>query len=181
LNFKKAEYYDQTLLKILNINRYPWLYLLNLPAPHEGLGCKVMGRISPCFYGSLFMKILIWAITAVVALLGTVLVAVMASAVGWLGDNMAGGADWVKQLAQVPVPVWLSSFLDPAMVEWVRTASVGVISAVAAGLPWLAPLLAWVAPVLWVIWLILLICLMGLAGGLHYAVGRRRSQARSNG
>jgi hypothetical protein len=127
------------------------------------------------------MKILIWAITTMIALLGTLLVAVMAFTVGWLSDNMAAGADWVKQLAQVPVPAWLSLFLDPAMVEWVRTASVGVITAAATGLPWLAPMLGWVVPALWVVWLIVLICLLALAGGLHYAVGRRRSGARSNG
>jgi hypothetical protein len=127
------------------------------------------------------MKILIWVITTVVALLGTLLVAVMAFTVGWLSDNMATGADWVKQLTQVPVPAWLSLFLDPAMVEWVRTASVGVITAVATGLPWLAPMLGWVVPVLWVVWLIVLICLLALAVGLHYAVGRRRGLTRSNG
>lgn len=127
------------------------------------------------------MKILIWVITAVIALLGSLLVAVTASAVGWLSDNMAGGADWVKQLAQVPVPAWLSSLLDPAMVEWVRTASVGAISAVATGLPWVAPMLGWIVPVLWVVWVIVLICLLVLASGLNYAVGRRRSQIRLNG
>jgi hypothetical protein len=121
------------------------------------------------------MKILIWAITAVIALLGSLLVAVMAFTVGWLSDNMAGGPDWVKQLAQVPVPAWLSLFLDPAMVEWVRTASAGMISAVATGLPWLAPMLGWVVPALWVIWLIVLICLVGLASVLHYLVGRGRN------
>jgi hypothetical protein len=127
------------------------------------------------------MKIVIWAVTVVIALLGTLLVAVMAFTVGWLSDNMAGSADWVKQLAQVPVPAWLSLFLDPAMVEWVRTASAGVITAVASSLPWLAPMLGWVVPVLWVVWLIVLICLLALAGGLHYAVGRRRNLTRSNG
>jgi hypothetical protein len=126
------------------------------------------------------MKFLIWGITALVALVGTVLVAVMASALGWLGDNMAGGADWVKQLAQVPVPAWLSLYLEPAMLEWVRAASVGVLGAVATGLPWLAPMLGWVAPALWVVWLIVLVCLLALAGGLHYAVGRRRSQTPSH-
>jgi hypothetical protein len=136
---------------------------------------------SRTIFWSLSMKILIWAIAAVAALLGTLLVAVTASAVGWLGDNMAGGADWVKQLALMPVPAWLSLFLDPAMVEWVHSATLGAISAVATGLPWLAPMLGWVVPVLWVVWLIILICIIGLASGLHYAVGRRRSQTRSNG
>jgi hypothetical protein len=123
------------------------------------------------------MKFLIWGVTALVALVGTLLVAVMASAAGWLGDNMAGGADWVKQLAQVPVPAWLSLHLEPAMLEWVRAASVGVLGAVATGLPWLAPMLGWLAPALWVVWLLVLVCALALAGGLHYAVGRRRSQA----
>ncbi len=121
------------------------------------------------------MKILIWAITTVVALLGTLLVAVMAFTVGWLSDNMAGGADWVKQLTQVPVPAWLSSFLDPAVLEWVHSATLGAIGAVAAGLPWLAPMLGWIAPALWVVWVVVLLCLIGLASGLHYAAGRRRS------
>ncbi len=127
------------------------------------------------------MKFLIWGVTALVALAGTLLVAVMASAVGWLGDNMAGGADWVKQLTQVPVPAWLSLYLEPAMMEWVRAASVGALGAVATGLPWLAPMLGWVAPALWVVWLIVLVCLLALASGLHYAVGRRRSRALSHG
>jgi hypothetical protein len=127
------------------------------------------------------MKILIWSTTALVALLGTLLVAVMGFALGWLSDNMAGGADWVKQIGQVPVPAWLSLFLGPAMLEWVHTASVGAISAVATGLPWLAPVLGWVVPAMWVVWLIVLICLLVLASGLHYAVGRRRSHTRSNG
>ncbi len=123
------------------------------------------------------MKILIWAITTVVALLGTLLVAVMAFTVGWLSDNMAGGADWVKQLTQVPVPAWLANFLDPAMLEWVHSATLSAIGAVAAGLPWLAPMLGWIAPALWVVWVIVLLCLIGLASGLHYVAGRRRSAA----
>jgi hypothetical protein len=123
------------------------------------------------------MKILIWAITTVVALLGTLLVAVMAFTVGWLSDNMAGGADWVKQLTQVPVPAWLANFLDPAMLEWVHSATLSAIGAVAAGLPWLAPMLGWIAPALWVVWVIVLLCLIGLASGLHYVAGRRHSAA----
>jgi hypothetical protein len=123
------------------------------------------------------MKILIWSITALVAILGTLLVAVMGFTVGWLSDNMAGGADWVKQLGQVPVPAWLSLVLGPAMLEWVHTASVGAISAVATGLTWVAPMLGWVVPV----WLIVLIGLVVIASGLHYAVGRKRSQTRLNG
>jgi hypothetical protein len=123
------------------------------------------------------MKILIWAITTVVALLGTLLVAMMAFTVGWLSDNMAGGADWVKQLTQVPVPAWLANFLDPAMLEWVHSATLSAIGAVAAGLPWLAPMLGWIAPALWVVWVIVLLCLIGLASGLHYVAGRRHSAA----
>lgn len=127
------------------------------------------------------MKIFIWTMTAIVALLGTLLVAVMAFAAGWLSDNMAGGAGWATQLAQVPVPAWLSLLLDPAMVEWVRAASTSVLSAVATGLPWLAPMLGWVVPMLWVLWLIVLIFVLAVATGLHFAVGRKRSLTRFNG
>ncbi len=120
------------------------------------------------------MKILIWSLTAVVTLLGTLLVIVLAFAVGWLSDNMGGGADWVKQLSQLPVPAWLSVFLDPAAMEWVRVAGATAMQSVATGLPWVAPMIGWMVPALWVVWIIVLICLIGVACGLHYLVGRKR-------
>ena len=128
------------------------------------------------FFWRSVMKILIWAITGILALSGTLLVAVMAATVGWLSDNMAGGTDWVKQLGQVPVPAWLSSLVSPAWVEWLTTVSAGIINAVTTGLPWLAPMLGWIAPALWAVWLVVLIGLLAIASGLHYAVGRKTTQ-----
>lgn len=123
------------------------------------------------------MKILIWTVTVVLALLGTVLLALLAFTVGWVSDNMVTGADWIERLSQLPVPGWLSLFLDPAAAEWVRGALAAGMGALATGLPWVAPVLGWLVPVMWVIWAMVLVGLIALASGLHYAVGRKRSAA----
>jgi hypothetical protein len=123
------------------------------------------------------MKILIWSVTVVLAVLGTGLLALLAFTVGWVSDNMATGANWIERLSQLPVPGWLSLFLDPAAAEWVRSVLAAGMGAMAAGLPWLAPVLGWLVPVMWVIWAIVLVGLVAVASGLHYAVGRKRRSA----
>jgi hypothetical protein len=119
------------------------------------------------------MKILLWTVTGIAAMLCTLLAVLFASAIGWLATHMAGSADLINQAAQWPVPAWLAAFFNPALLEPVRAAVVGVMDAVATGLPWVAPMLTWLVPVVWVVWVLLMFGLIALAGGVHYAIGRR--------
>jgi hypothetical protein len=119
------------------------------------------------------MKILLWTVTGIAAMLCTLLAVLFASAIGWLASHMAGSADLINQAAQWPVPAWLAAFFNPALLEPVRTAVVAVIGAVATGVPWVAPMLTWLVPVVWVVWALLMFGLIALAGGVHYAIGRR--------
>lgn len=123
------------------------------------------------------MKILIWAITAIIALMGTVALLLLGSGIGWMVDNMASGADWVKQIALWPTPAWLSPWFDAAAMESIRAAMASGLQTFATGLPWLAPMLGWLVPVMWVLWVLILICLIALALGLHYVVGRSNKPA----
>ena len=123
------------------------------------------------------MKILIWAITATVAIFGTLTVLVLASGIGWMADNMTNNADWVKQIAQWPTPAWLSPWFDATALEPIRAAIASGLHALANSLPWLAPMLGWLVPVMWVLWTLALLCLLAVALGLHYWVGRSRKPA----
>jgi hypothetical protein len=119
------------------------------------------------------MKILLWTIMGIAAMLCTILAVLFASAIGWLANHMAGSADLINQAAQWPVPAWLAAFFNPALLEPVRTAVVAVINTVATGLPWVAPMLVWLVPVVWVVWALVMLCLIALTSGVHYAIARK--------
>lgn len=123
------------------------------------------------------MKFLLWSVTGLIALLGTLAVALMAGAAGWLADNAAVPAAWAGQMAQWPVPPWLALWVDPVMLEWLRSALPIALEWLAATLPGAGPLLQWVAPVLWISWAVLLLCLLTVAGVAHVAIGQAAEAA----
>jgi hypothetical protein len=120
------------------------------------------------------MKILIWVVTGMIALFGTLMVLLLTSAIGWLADNTGGTVDLASRVAQWPVPPWLSAWLDPAMLEWMREATTAALQAMASAAPWLSSLLGWVGPVIWVLWAVVLFGMFALAGGGHYLLHRKR-------
>lgn len=110
------------------------------------------------------MKILFASGTALIALLWTVFIAVSAALADWLagqGGQLQGG---MQALAQWPMPPWIGLWLDPALAEALRASVVWAVEALTAFMPWIVPLLEWVAPLLWVIWAIGMVILVALAG-----------------
>ena len=118
------------------------------------------------------MKTFVWIGTVVLALMWTVVAAVLASLAGWLAGNAGDMGNWTGQIAQWPVPEWFALWIGPEFLAWVRSAATGMIGWAAAALPALGSLLQWVAPLVWVVWALGMVCLLALAGGAHYAVGR---------
>ncbi len=123
------------------------------------------------------MKIVIWVLTGIIVVFGTLVLLVLGSGIGWAVDNMAGSADWVKQIAQWPMPAWLSPWFDAAALESIRAAMTAALEAFATGLPWLAPMLGWLVPLMWVLWALVVVCLLAVALGLSYLLGRGRKLA----
>ena len=119
------------------------------------------------------MKILLWVVVLIAAMLCTLLAVLFASVVGWLSTHMAGSADVISQAAQWPLPAWLAAFFSPALLEPMRTAVVVVIDALATGIPWVAPLLGWLVPVVWIVWALVVLGLIAVGSGVHYAIGRK--------
>lgn len=120
------------------------------------------------------MKLLIWASAVVVALLWTLMIAVMASLATWLvgsADQAVGG---LQAISQWPMPAWLALWGDPALLEPVKAMVAGGMDLLVTATPWLTPLLAWIAPLLWVVWALVMVLLLVIAVAGHLLVGKLR-------
>ena len=124
------------------------------------------------------MRVLIWAVTALVALCATAMVALLASASDWLVGHADEAARGLQTVTEWPVPAWVALWVDPALVEPLRAMVTWVVDVVVLGLPWLQPLLGWIAPLLWVFWGLGMLTLLSLAALAHWAVGRWRRPAQ---
>jgi hypothetical protein len=123
------------------------------------------------------MKILFASGTALLALLWTLFIAVSAALADWLagqGGQLQGG---MQALAQWPMPPWIGLWLDPALAEALRASVVWTVEALTAFMPWIMPLLEWVAPLLWVIWALGMAMLVALAGVGLFLISRLRRRA----
>jgi hypothetical protein len=120
------------------------------------------------------MKLLMWASTALVALLWTLMVAVTASLANWLAGSADQAVGGLQAISQGPTPAWLALWLDPALLEPLKAMVVWGMDLLVTATPWLTPLLAWVAPLLWVVWAVVMLLLLAMAVGGHLLVGRLR-------
>jgi hypothetical protein len=120
------------------------------------------------------MKLLMWASTALVALLWTLMVAVTASLANWLAGSADQAVGGLQAISQWPTPAWLALWLDPALLEPLKAMVVWGMDLLVTATPWLTPLLAWVAPLLRVVWAVVMLLLLAMAVGGHLLVGRLR-------
>ena len=120
------------------------------------------------------MKLLMWAGVVVVALLWTGMIAVMAS----LATGLVGSADQavgdLQAISQWPMPAWLALWVDPALLEPIKAMVAGGMDLLVTVTPWLTPLLAWIAPLLWVVWALVMVLLLAIAVAGHLLVGKLR-------
>jgi hypothetical protein len=120
------------------------------------------------------MKALVWGIVALLAVLWSAGIAVLASVSGWLARSADQAAGSVKDLAGLTLPPWVEVWLDPAWREAMVAFATWSQEALAWVTPWIGPVLEWVAPLLWVVWGIGMVGLVLLAVGGHFLIGRMR-------
>ena len=118
------------------------------------------------------MKALVWGIVALVAVLWSAGIAVLASASGWLARSADQAAGSVKGLGELTLPAWVDTWLDPAWREVLVAFTVGSQEALAWVTPWVGPVLEWVAPLLWVVWGFGMVGLLLLAVGGQFLIGK---------
>ncbi|MBP6851288.1 MAG: hypothetical protein KA164_06780 [Rhodoferax sp.] len=120
------------------------------------------------------MKALVWGIVALLAVLWSVGIAVLASVSGWLARSADQVAGSVKDLAGLTLPPWVEVWLNPTWREALVAFAIWSQEALAWVAPWIGPLLEWVAPLLWVFWAIGMVVLVLLAAGSQFLIGRMR-------
>jgi hypothetical protein len=120
------------------------------------------------------MKVLIWASAGLFALCWTLLIAVMASLTNWLAGSADQAAGSLKAISQWPVPSWISLYVDPALVAPMKSLIAESMNVLVAATPWLTPLLAWVAPLLWVVWALVMLLVVTVALGGQFVARRLR-------
>ena len=121
------------------------------------------------------MKLLIWILTAFVALLWTGAAAMLSAAVNWLAASSADPAiRGAQAMAQWPLPDWLAVWLPPGVIEPLKASISELLGSVVTATSWIEPMLGWLSPVIWVIWALVLALMLVLAGGAHLLAGRSK-------
>ncbi|WP_198026756.1 hypothetical protein [Polaromonas glacialis] len=117
------------------------------------------------------MKLLIWGLTGFLALLWTGAAAMLAAAVNWLAASSADPAiRGAQAMAQWPLPDWM----PPGVIEPLKAGISELLGSVVTATSWIAPMLGWLSPVIWVVWALVLALMLALAGGAHLLVGRNK-------
>ena len=119
------------------------------------------------------MKLLIWGVTGFLALLWTGAAAMLAAAVNWLAASSADPAiRGVQAMAQWPLPDWLTVWVPPGVIEPLKARIGELLGSMVTATSWIAPLLGWLSPLVWVIWGLVLVLMLALAGGFHLLAAR---------
>jgi hypothetical protein len=127
------------------------------------------------------MKILLWAVCAVLALLWTGTAALAAQLIAWSAEALAAGrgAEIGSAVATMTAPSWLTPWLDIAGWSALQQAVAGVLSAVSGSLPLVGELASWLVPVVWVVWGLGLVALLGLAFAGSWLLRRAKIAPRA--
>ncbi|MBD3893829.1 hypothetical protein [Hydrogenophaga sp.] len=122
------------------------------------------------------MKIAVWLVFFLLAVLWTGLVAISVQATEWLLTAADGAqvGDAVTQAAQWPLPAWLAFWVDPAWVQALQESWLGMVQWLEQVLPGAAGLMGWIAPLMWIGWGLVMLVLLLLALLAHGLIGRMK-------
>lgn len=120
------------------------------------------------------MKLAIWAVFSLLALLWTGWAFLAAELTQWAVQGLASGeaASFGQSVAQWPVPQWVSLWVNPALIQEVQLAVVWLIEALRDAMPVIGSALGLLVAVVWVCWGLGLVAMLAAAIGAHLLVGR---------
>jgi hypothetical protein len=126
------------------------------------------------------VRVLIWAVACLIALMWTGAIAVAAGAASWAAQLLESGSaiEWAREAAQLPVPGWIAIWVDPAIVRYVQEAVVWSIDVMQSALPFAEAVLDWLVPLAWATWGAGMLVVLALAGGLHWLASDRLTGPR---
>jgi hypothetical protein len=120
------------------------------------------------------MKIALWIITCMLALLWTGGALISANLTSWFAGRVAAGdlANVGRDAAPWPQPEWLPPWIDPAALQLFQQWLLEGLRALDALLPIFSSMLGWMVPLIWLCWGFGLIVLLAGAGLLHWLIAR---------
>jgi hypothetical protein len=149
---------------------------LRPPAFRYGMACMPLdnGSRRP------IMKIAVWIIFSVIALLWTAGTFIAAKLTQWGTVLLSSGNLEPLQsgVAQWPMPEGLPLWLDPAMIGILQQYALLSLEALRDAMPYMSMMMGWLVPLIWAVWGVGLLCLGLLAGGAHWLVAQH-APARS--
>lgn len=126
------------------------------------------------------MFALSWTLFAVLAVSWTGAAWITAAATQWLAQALASGtaSQAARDLAALPLPGWLSSWIDPAWLQSLHAAVQWAVDSTAAVLPFAGTVAGWLVPAVWVAWGLGMVVLLVGAVGAHALLRRFAPPAR---
>lgn len=120
------------------------------------------------------MKLVIWIIFGLIALVWTGGAFLASELTQWAGQALASGeaASLDKDMAQWPVPHWVSLWIDPALIQALQSFVLWAFEALRDALPLLSSTVGWLVPLIWVLWGLGLLAMFVLAFGAHLLLSR---------
>jgi len=115
------------------------------------------------------MKILLWCVFAVLALLwtgGAVLLAGLTESALSAARELPPGAVLTDQ----PLPAWLQRWIDPALLALIQEAVRWAVDAVREHMPWLSAAVGWIVAAIWITWGLGVVLLLALFALLHWTL-----------
>ena len=124
------------------------------------------------------MKFLIWAITGFLVLVWTGAAAMLAAAANWLAASVTDPAIRnIQSPAQWPVLEWLTVWVPSGVIEPLKANITGPLDSLFSATTWIAPMLGWLSPMIWVVWGLVLVLMLALAAGVYLLVARNAQPA----
>lgn len=123
------------------------------------------------------MIALIWIVFTVLALLWTGLAAFSVNVADWVVNFLASNqlGDAAADLAGIPLPAWLTPWIDPVLLEALKVSSVEFAQAAMTWMPSADVLSGGIGWLIWTIWGIGFMVMLMLTAVLHWFVSRAKS------
>ena len=120
------------------------------------------------------MKIALWIVFALLALLWTGGAAAIAQLVHWSAQGLASGSGAAlgSSVAGAPMPSWLGAWVDPAIWSAAQQAIAGALAGVSDAMPVIGTAVGWFVPAVWVAWGLGLAVLLGATVLVYWLMAR---------
>ena len=131
-------------------------------------------------YFGVMMKILVWSVFGVLALLWTGVCLISAEVLQWASQSLAASNASALETAthNIVIPPAVSPLLEPAAWATLLQSVQAVLASTAAAIPLARSVFEWLVPLVWVVWALGLLAFIALALGLRLLFSRYYSFER---